>query len=129
MKVKCEECHGYGGLRYEPGLLTYICNKCQGKGEIDKPDPPKAKEYLVEVGVIRQMVERGHERTLEALMEEQFGDLDGRTFQVHVKPDKSLLLVEVTMDPSLRRCPACVKGERCGREAGHEGKHMWGRGD
>jgi hypothetical protein len=27
------------------------------------------------------------------------------------------------------RCHEIIKGERCGREAGHDGKHVWERGD
>lgn len=26
-------------------------------------------------------------------------------------------------------CPEIIKGERCGREFGHEGQHVWARGD
>jgi hypothetical protein len=136
VKVKCEECHGYGGLRYEPGLLTYICNKCQGKGEVETAEAPPKKlprEYVLvlapEMGiVVLDSILPGRVES-RGIMEADLPLLEGRTFQAHPKPDGRLLLVEVMLDPSLKRCPVCVKGERCGREVGHDGKHMWGRGD
>ena len=59
--------------------------------------------------------------------------LEGRTFQLHVLPGSRLRLVSVTIAPppmtTAPVCPVILKGERCGRSAGHTGKHMWANGD
>lgn len=55
-------------------------------------------------------------------------ELDERTFQVHVISDTRIRLVPVKMAGDTR-CPVVVAGERCGRESGHVGKHMWANGD
>lgn len=54
--------------------------------------------------------------------------LEGRLFQAHVLPGGRLRLYPVTLAHEAR-CPIIVGGERCGREAGHEGKHVWAGGD
>ena len=56
------------------------------------------------------------------------GYLEGKTFQIHVLPGNKLLLYPVTL-PAGGRCPVIVKDEQCGKQAGHEGKHMWLNGD
>lgn len=60
--------------------------------------------------------------------------LDCKTFQVHVRPGGVLRLYPVTIEKPVpirqdTRCPVIIGGERCGCEAGHEGKHMWAGGD
>jgi hypothetical protein len=56
-------------------------------------------------------------------------DLEGRTFQVHIVAHGRLRLYPVELTADLRRCPVLLAGERCGRKAGHEGKHRWASGD
>lgn len=51
--------------------------------------------------------------------------LDGKTFQVYVRSNY-LVLYPVSLST---RCPVIVGGEQCVLTAGHEEKHMWGRGD
>jgi hypothetical protein len=55
--------------------------------------------------------------------------LDGRTFQVFVYGPGRIKLTPVTLAEPEKRCPVIVGGERCGCQAGHEGKHQWGSGD
>lgn len=57
-------------------------------------------------------------------------ELDCKLFQVHVMPDNRIKLIPVTLiTDRYTKCPVIVQGERCGCNAGHEGKHMWGNGD
>lgn len=45
---KCHACDGHGGLRYEPGLLTSVCDVCKGDGKTDVPGDEKLLRYLRE---------------------------------------------------------------------------------
>jgi len=56
-------------------------------------------------------------------------ELDGLTFQAHAFGEGQVRLFPVTIDPDARRCPVVVGGERCGKQAGHEGRHQWAGGD
>lgn len=61
-------------------------------------------------------------------------DLDGKTFQLHHLGHNCYRLYPVTITPPDTQCPCLLIGsdghaERCGLEAGHEGKHTWGPGD
>jgi carbon storage regulator len=40
--VECPACKGRGGLLYEPGLLSAVCDTCSGKGVIAAVQPPPA---------------------------------------------------------------------------------------
>lgn len=62
--------------------------------------------------------------------DQEINKLEGNTYQVHVLPGNRIMLSLVELADDLwRRCPFIVGGERCGREIGHQGKHMWARGD
>ncbi len=45
----------------------------------------------------------------------------------------SILKEEIAKDSIAQhgydRCPEFISGEQCGRKRGHEGKHVWLRGD
>lgn len=51
------------------------------------------------------------------------GDLCKDCVEVVVK------LLKIKADAMPTRCQVFVKGEQCGEPFGHEGKHMWIRGD
>lgn len=36
MVYQCPDCSGVGGMRYEPGLLSAVCSRCQGTGVVKK---------------------------------------------------------------------------------------------
>jgi hypothetical protein len=55
--------------------------------------------------------------------------LAGRSFQVNHLGGARVELRPLKLEPAGTRCPVVIGGERCGLSQGHEGKHMWGRGD
>lgn len=56
-------------------------------------------------------------------------ECEGQTYQLHALPGNKVRLALVELPPPDTRCPIVVAGERCGKNAGHEGKHMWANGD
>lgn len=60
---------------------------------------------------------------------EKLAELENKTFQIHILPDRKLRLYLVEFIPQSTRCPVIVGGEQCGEERGHAGKHMWAGGD
>lgn len=57
--------------------------------------------------------------------------LQDGSFQVSVMSGGRLRLTALTVTKVKEkgRCPVVLGGERCGDKVGHEGKHVWGRGD
>lgn len=55
-------------------------------------------------------------------------DLEGKTFQIHRLSGNRIRLYPISVRHD-GQCTIMLKGERCGKAAGHEGKHCWGNGD
>ena len=55
--------------------------------------------------------------------------LDNGTWQVHVVGPGLLRFYRVKIQPVDTQCPVVLGGEQCYHRSGHEGRHMWGRGD
>lgn len=77
------------------------------------------------------MADRAERIILTIAAEYDPASLEGRTFQIHVRDGDRIVLypVRIQADQAESRCPVIIGGERCGDVAGHEGKHMWLRGD
>lgn len=45
---ECKACNGRGGILYEPGLLTSVCDSCKGDGKTDLPGDEKLLRFLWE---------------------------------------------------------------------------------
>ncbi len=63
--------------------------------------------------------------------ETTLSELEGKSFQIHVLPNGKLRLYPLSfVKPYVDLdCPIILAGERCGKPAGHPGKHTWANGD